>query len=196
MNFIKMLAVLCALAIVPAQARAQAEKKTEPADLRSLSNAQLEQRKIELTSQLKAVRAQLTGLKADAEQSDLKIQRMIASAKTPAMKDRGRMLLARNRLSIIRDALQIYYCDKPDKVPSSLADLVPSYLDEVPELDIPGYKKTGNVTVLKKANGAGISNFVANKGGWLYMADPAWGQSERVFMDARVMFEGKALFQY
>jgi hypothetical protein len=191
MNFIKPLVVFCALALLAGQAPAKTAQKTEAPDI------QVARKKLaDLELRLKASRAESAKLKARLEQNDHKLQEATASARSLPVKNYGRRTMAKNRLSIIRSALQLYYCDTYGEYPAALESLVPAYLEEIPALDIPGYAKTRKAVTANKAQGDDVSGFVTDSGGWLYVADKTSKYYGKVFIDARAKDKGTPFFKY
>jgi len=191
MDLLKVLALSGLLAFPAGQVCAQAQKKTESAEVRA------ERKKLAaLEAELQASRDKLVGLKADIERNDAAIGHEIASAKTKFVKDYGRRALARNRLSLVRTAVQLYYADSDGKYPATLSALVPRYLKVMPELEIPGYEKTAKAVLVKKMGPGGVAAAVLDTGGWLYVTDPASGFYGQVFIDARAKDKDKYFFEY
>ena len=191
MDLIKISAVIFLLAFPAARAWPQAVKKTEAPEI------QAARRKLdELRREMKKMRGQAAQLKGALEQNDIKLQAATASAKTPFVKNIGRRALAKNRLAFTRAALQMYYADTGGKYPASLEKLIPLYLKEVPELDIPDHKKTRKAVMIKKMKGKDISGSVSDTGGWLYVTDAGSDLRGKLYIDARTEDKGKPLFEY
>jgi len=87
--------------------------------------------------------------------------------------DRARATAAKQTLQAFRAALQVYYGDKGGVYPKSLELLIPSVIQEIPELYLPGHDRTNKVTVIdSKKYDKDFSKAVTDSGGWLYFSDP------------------------
>lgn len=102
-------------------------------------------------------------------------------------------LTARGQLAA---AVRKYKGDHNGRLPPDLSDLVPDYLKEVPEIELPGYKKTRGVVVVQEADGGELGGFVRDTGGWLYVADSTSKKRGAVSFDSVKRYRGKQLYSY
>ncbi len=102
-------------------------------------------------------------------------------------------LAARGRLAA---AVRKYRGDHGGQLPPDLAALVPEYLKELPEIEIPGYKKTRGMIIVREMAGGEIGGFVKDTGGWLYVADGNSKKRGAVSFDSVKRYRGKPLYSY
>jgi hypothetical protein len=76
-------------------------------------------------------------------------------------------------LQDLRAALQVYYGDNGGKYPADLAALAPARIPAIPELWLPGHKKTSAVKLIdSKKYDKDLAGAVTDSGGWLYFSNP------------------------
>ena len=102
-------------------------------------------------------------------------------------------LAARGQLAA---AVRRYRGEHGGQLPPDLTALVPGYLKELPEIEIPGYKKTRGIVVVREADGGELAGFVRDTGGWLYVADSASKKRGAVSFDSVKRYRGKPLYSY
>ena len=102
-------------------------------------------------------------------------------------------LAARGRLAA---AVRKYKGDHGGQLPPDLAALATAYLKELPEIEVPGYKKTRGVVVVQEADGGELGGFVKDTGGWLYVADGTSKKRGAVSFDSMKKYRGKPLYSY
>jgi len=104
---------------------------------------------------------------------------------------------ARSSLAQTRTALQIYYSDHNGIFPKDLSELTTGYLKFIPELQLPGHVKTGNVTVIdSKKYENNLSSAVTDSGGWLYFSSTDSINSGMLVIDCAHKAEGESLEWY
>ncbi|HOX22550.1 MAG TPA: hypothetical protein PLL10_03725 [Elusimicrobiales bacterium] len=90
-------------------------------------------------------------------------------------------LLARDKIGI---ALMRYFDTHGRAYPDRLEDLVPGYLDAIPAVQLPGYKKTAQIKNVsmsaKEFNSRPAADILSDSGGWLYFS-----KSKTVLFDAK-----------
>ena len=92
-------------------------------------------------------------------------------------------------------AVKRYFVDHAGDFPRALSDLVPKYIKAIPEIQIPGYKKTNGVTVVTQMAGDDITGFLGDTGGFLYIAAPGARRGE-VRIDSVKKYRGNPLYEY
>jgi hypothetical protein len=102
-------------------------------------------------------------------------------------------LAARRQLAA---AVRKYRAAHGGELPKDLLALVPDYIKAVPELEIPGYRKTRNMIVVQDTAGSDIYGFIRNTGGWLYVTDGNSHKSGAVILDSLKKYRGKPLYEY
>ncbi len=84
-----------------------------------------------------------------------------------------RAAAAKRALQDVRAALQVWYGDNGGKYPADLAALTPGKIPAIPELWLPGHKKTAEVRIIdSKKYDKDLSGAVTDDGGWLYFSNP------------------------
>ncbi|MBI4655289.1 MAG: hypothetical protein HY746_00930 [Elusimicrobia bacterium] len=82
-------------------------------------------------------------------------------------------------LASIRSALMIYYGDFEGNYPKNFEELVPAYLKEIPEIEVPGHAKTNKITVIDQADfDTELESAIKDTGGWIYFSNTSsinWG---------------------
>ena len=79
---------------------------------------------------------------------------------------------AQKDLAALRSALQLSYVANDGKYPADLAALVPDRIQAVPELYLPGHKRTAEVKAVNSKEFDGDpGQAVTDDGGWLYFSD-------------------------
>lgn len=98
-------------------------------------------------------------------------------------------------LAAARAALQAWYAAHGGSYPASPAELVPSRLQELPWLELPGHEPTNAVTVIdsKKYDGDAAAA-VTDSGGWLYFAAPGSDNYGLLLLDCRHLHPGGVEF--
>lgn len=95
------------------------------------------------------------------------------------MRDRAAAAKAVRDLARLRRALQDFFAGTGGRWPSSLDELVPDYLTEIPVLDLPGHAPSSEVrTISGTLHDEDAAAAVSDTGGWLYFSDPDsdnWG---------------------
>ena len=87
--------------------------------------------------------------------------------------EKERAAAAKRALQDLRAALQAYYGANAGKYPANLAALAPGKIPAIPELWLPGHKKTSEVKLIdSKKYDKDLAGAVNDDGGWLYFADP------------------------
>ena len=102
-------------------------------------------------------------------------------------------LAARGQLAA---AVRKYRADHGGQLPPDLAALVPDYFKVLPEIEIPGYRKTRGFTVVKGAAGGEVGGSVMDTGGWLYLSDNNFKKRGAVTFDSIKLYRGKPLYSY
>ncbi len=102
-------------------------------------------------------------------------------------------LAARDQLAA---AVRKYRAGHGGQPPPTLLALVPDYLKAVPEIEIPGYKKTRGMIIVQDASGGEIGGFVRDTGGWLYVPDSNSKKRGAVSFDSVKKYRGKPLYSY
>ena len=94
--------------------------------------------------------------------------------KEKELEDKARANSAIKTLQAFRAALQVYYATNGGSYPKTPALLIPSEMQEVPELYLPGHERTVKITVIdSKKYENDFSKAVTDTGGWLYFSNPA-----------------------
>jgi hypothetical protein len=89
------------------------------------------------------------------------------------LEDRARADAAKKTLQAFRGALQVYYGDKGGVYPKTLELMIPSVMQQVPELYLPEHARTARITVIdSKKYDKDFSKAVTDSGGWLYFSSP------------------------
>ncbi len=177
-----LLPVLCALSVIASPALSGAAKAGAAKSVTALE------------AELKAACGEAADLLAEARENSRALRGSIAKAKTEMLKNYGRKALAVSDLGVLRGALQLYYCDTQGSYPEKLESLVPRYLPELPELQLPGYPRTRKVftvTTVDRKNSP-----LKESGGWIYIFDPSSKMHGTVLIDAGLKYKGKALYLY
>lgn len=87
--------------------------------------------------------------------------------------ERDRAAAAKRALQDLRAALQAWYGDHGGKYPADLAELVPARIPAMPELFLPGHKRTSEVRVIDSQKyDKDLAGAATDTGGWLYFSDP------------------------
>ncbi len=87
--------------------------------------------------------------------------------------DKARATSAKKTLQQFRGALQVYYGEQGGVYPKKLTQLIPSVMQEVPELYLPGHGRTSKVTIIdSRKYDKDFSKAITDSGGWLYFSDP------------------------
>lgn len=109
-----------------------------------------------------------------------------------------RAAAAARALQDLRAALQVYYGDNGGKYPADLAALTPGKIPAIPELYLPGHKKTSDVRVIdSKKYDKDLAGAVNDDGGWLYFADPASANYGLLVINCRHTGpDGQEFFKY
>jgi len=88
--------------------------------------------------------------------------------------EKDRAAAAKRALQDLRSALQVYYGDNGGKYPADLSALTPGKIPAIPELYLPGHKRTSDVKVVDSKNyDKALADAVSDTGGWLYFSNPA-----------------------
>ncbi|HBA61206.1 MAG TPA: hypothetical protein DCZ92_10405 [Elusimicrobia bacterium] len=104
---------------------------------------------------------------------------------------------AKGDLSSVRSSIMIYYGEHEGLFPTSIKAMVPKYLKEIPEIALPGYQATRNVTVINSLpEKKDLCSLVRNTGGWIYIADMRSTQSGEFFIDSNSLSNGKPICSY
>lgn len=82
--------------------------------------------------------------------------------------------MANSLVARLRQAVQRFHFDSDGtRFPKSLQELVPDYIDAVPELNLPWHGRTDAVTLVNTSKfDKDFSKAVTDTGGWLYFSDP------------------------
>lgn len=89
------------------------------------------------------------------------------------LEDAARAAAAKKALQDLRAALQVYYGANGGKYPADLAALAPGRIPAIPELWLPGHKKTSDVKIIdSKKYDKDLAGAVTDSGGWLYFSNP------------------------
>lgn len=93
--------------------------------------------------------------------------------KEKELDEKERSAAAKKSLQAFRAGLRAYYSAKGGEYPRDPALLIPALLPAVPELALPGHKRTAGVTIINsKKYDKDFSRAVDDTGGWLYFSDP------------------------
>jgi hypothetical protein len=183
-KYLFMALLLGCAALLPAQGGKSADRQAA------------EKRLAQLQAEMAGMRQELTEMKRKIEVNGELIAAETAKAKSSVVRNYGRRAYAKNRLSLMRTALQLYYADTEGEFPASLGALVPAYLAEVPEIELPGYAKTRGVITVKSSRAPSPAGLVSDTGGWLYVTDKASPLAGKVFIDSRGKEKGKFWYDY
>lgn len=94
--------------------------------------------------------------------------------KEKELEDKARATAAIKTLQALRAALQVYYATNGGVYPKTPALLIPSEMQEVPELYLPGHERTTKITLIdSKKYENSFDKAVTDSGGWLYFSNPA-----------------------
>lgn len=94
--------------------------------------------------------------------------------KEKELEDKARASSAIKTLQAFRAALQVSYATNGGVYPKTPALLIPSEMQEVPELYLPGHERTTKITVIdSKKHETDFNKAVTDSGGWLYFSNPA-----------------------
>ena len=198
MNIKRTMRLCLGFVLLPVAGWAQGGDAAKAAELKNLSDKELQQRYDADDESIQGIRAHAADLKARYERDYVDLRRDVTADKKPsAKKNLGRKVLGNIGVGILRFALRMYFVDNGiNDFPANLKELVPAYIKEIPELDLPGYKPTRKVTVVNKMKGDDIAVLVKDTGGWIYVADKTSKHYGEVFIDAKIDYKGEPFFRF
>jgi len=118
--------------------------------------------------------------------------------KEKELEDRARAESAKKTLQALRSALQVYYGSNGGVYPKNPSLLIPSVMQEVPELYLPGHDRTIKITVIdSKKYDNSLSRAITDSGGWLYFSNPDSALYGLLVLDcSHTETGGSEFFQY
>lgn len=118
--------------------------------------------------------------------------------KEKELEDRARAESAKRTLQALRSALQVYYGSNGGVYPKNPSLLIPSVMQEVPELYLPGHERTVKITVVdSKKYDSNLSRAISDSGGWLYFSNPDSNLYGLLVLDcSHTEAGGQEFFQY
>lgn len=122
----------------------------------------------------------MDALAPELKKFDGKVKDALGKELTAAMarreqeqQEKERAAAAVRALRDVRAALQAWFGEHGGKYPASLAELTPGKLPALPELWLPGHKKTAGVRLVdSKKYDKDLAGAVTDDGDWLYFSNP------------------------
>ncbi|HBA60597.1 MAG TPA: hypothetical protein DCZ92_07225 [Elusimicrobia bacterium] len=99
------------------------------------------------------------------------------------------------QLAQLRSAIKAYYA-RNGHFPLDLHALVPDFISGIPTLEIPGYSKSFNVLMVTRLGDRDRSEYVRDRGGWIYVYDTGSKNHGAIFFNSRKRFRNKPLYNY
>lgn len=115
---------------------------------------------------------ELDSVLAETAALDIRITTLLGPAILNELETRRKERGAETELRSLRALLIAYYGDNEGKYPASPKELIPKYLADIPELELPDHARTAEVK-LNSDPGATPEKAVTDSGGWLYFSNPA-----------------------
>lgn len=149
--------------------------------------------------------ARMDALAPELEKFDDKVKDALGKEITGDMarrekeqEERERAAAAKRALQDLRAALQVYYGDNGGKYPADLAALAPGKIPAIPELYLPGHKRTSAVKVIDSKNyDKDLAGAITDSGGWLYFSNPASASYGLLVLNCRhAEAGGQEFFKY